>query len=76
MIAADVRRLFVGGPRDGQREPVLTAVPSGRIRQFADPPVGLVCADEQVIVEIGAYVRSGMSDVGEWCYVWHPKGDA
>lgn len=64
-------RRFVGGPRDGQVEPVVTAVPTGRIPVFRDPPADMVCADEQVIEQIGTYCRLGEFE-GVWRYEWIP----
>lgn len=60
---------FVGGPRDGEHEDCMSAVPSRRIPVYAPPPSGAVCADEQVITLLGHYVRAEHSHIG-WYYDW------
>lgn len=72
-----MNRIYIGGPRDGQTDNYPSAVPPQEIHIYADPPAGLVCADEQVIDLLGKYVRTGPQNKkdGMWSYEWRPLAD-
>lgn len=63
--------IFHGGPRNGQSEDYPSAVPPQRISVFADPPEGMMCADEQVITLLGKYDRVFKATDG-YHYEWLP----
>ena len=71
-----MNRLFVGGPRAGQSEAVMSAVPSKRLRLFREASGELVCGDEQVVDELGSYLRMDAMSAGVWVYRWFPKEHA
>jgi len=68
------RRNFFYGPWGGRRDDDYSAVPPYRIPVYADPqPAGVVCADEQVVHQLGHYRRlTGDCDCG-WNYWWAPR---
>lgn len=60
--------VYMNGPRSGERE-FYPGIPTKEIKVYADPPDGMLCADEQVIHLLGKYRRFS-SENGSYLYEW------